>query len=413
MKTNISYEESVEILQNIKVHQLGFESVFFGNALNRVLSQDIVASDNMPKYATSAMDGFAFRYEDLELLLNKGLAIQAINKAGEQEEFECQKGACVKTFTGSRMPKGCDALVLVEYIKQQDNIITLCSDAPKPQKMQWIREVGENYKKGEILLRAGSKITPFEIGLLAELNYNFVQVYKKPKIAILSGGDEIIEVGQESRGNAIRSVNNHLLKALAQNFGAEVFLYPLLQDDKAQIKALVLEALTDCDILITTGGASKGDFDYTQEVIKEVCDMQYKGARIKPGKPMGFGIYQNRSYVFSLSGYPNACATTFLLFARYILQAMLGMPKTSPTPLKAKLVQDIRRSDTRMEFRICNLRIIDGYYEVGFWNKKALQSSVINNFDQSSALILLAENGEDLQEGTMVDILPLSNLMSL
>lgn len=414
MKTNISYEESLEILKEIEIPHKGEEKIFFGNSLGRVLSQDIIAQEDMPPYPTSAMDGYAFNAKDLETLKNEGLKIAGINKAGESIEFECGNGECIKTFTGSRMPKNCDMLVLIEHTQEEEGILKLSSNASMPQVNQWIRQKGENYIRGERLLTRGTQITPFEIGLLADLNCVFVSVFMRPKIAILSGGDEIIEVGETKRENTIRSVNNHLLKAIAQNWGAEVYLFPMLKDEKESIRSQVLEALKNCDILITAGGASRGDFDFVQEVLKEECQMQFKGVRMKPGKPVGFGIYQNRTYVFGLPGFPNSCAVTFMLFVRIVMQKLLARLPNPIQSLEARLLSDITRADQRAEFRICDMRITQGKYEVGFWSKKTLQSSVINNFcNSNNALMILEENGKNLKAGDKVEIILLERLLSL
>lgn len=416
MKENISYEESLDILNALNIQEKGYENVFFGDCLNRVLAQDILAKENMPSHPTSAMDGYAFHSDDLEMFSKEGLRLVAINKAGEAKNIDCKRGECIKTMTGARIPQGCNMLALVEHTQccsEEKNLIRLLPSAPKPQVKQWIRQVGENYKEGEVLLRKGSKITAFEIGLLAELNCVFVPVFIRPKIAILSGGDEIIEVGEEKRENTIRSVNNHLLKAIAQNLGAESYLFPLLQDNKEKIRFQVLEALKNCDILITTGGASKGDFDYVQEVLNEVCVMQFKGVKMKPGKPVGFGIYENRVFVFGLPGFPNSCAVTFLLFVQVILKKLFSMPSNTPTKLKAVLLEDVKRADNRAEFRICDFNVNQGRYEVGFWNKKSFQSSIINNFCNKSALLYLEEGGGDLQKGDEAEIILLEGLLSL
>lgn len=411
MKTNISYQESIEILNSIPIQPKSIEKIPFSQALGRILAEDIIAEENMPKHPTSAMDGYALNYEDIPLLFDEGVQVLSVNKAGESEERVCERGGCIKTFTGAKIPTNCDTLALVEEVREENGKLYALEGASF-QKGKWIRAVGENYAKGEVLLKKGSKITPFEIGLLAELNCVYVCVYLKPRVAILSGGDEIIEVGERERENAIRSVNNHLLQALCSSMGAEGRIYPLLADNKEQIAKQVKEALRDCDVLITTGGASKGDFDYTQEVIKEACEMQFKGVRMKPGKPVGFGISKEGQYVFTLPGFPNSSAVTFMLFTRLVLGKLLG---TNPTlePLKARLTQTIKRADSRMEFRICNLRVQNGIYEVGFWDKKTLQSSVVNNFCSKSALMILEENGAELQEGEMVEVLLLDSLIKL
>ncbi|ANV97561.1 hypothetical protein BBW65_01495 [Helicobacter enhydrae] len=411
MKTNISYEESVEILRELKLEPLGIEKVFFAQSLNRVLAEDIVAQEDMPTHLTSAMDGYALKFEYLEILKHQGLVVGGICKAGESAYISCKQGECIKTFTGAKMPQGTDTLVLVEDVREEGGKI-FHSMPQAIHKGQWVRQVGENYRQGEVLLKKGTKITPFEIGLLAELNRVFVCVYIAPKIAILSGGDEVIEVGEAKRENTIYSVNHHLLKAIAQNWGAEVFLFPLLQDDKNHNLESVRQALKQCDILVTTGGASKGDFDITQDVIRQECDMVFKGVRMKPGKPVGFGI-KNQQCVFLLPGFPNSCAMTFMLFVRIAFAKLTGNVTGLPMPLKARLQGGIVRKDTRKEFRVCNYEIVDGEYRVGFWDKKVLQSSVVNNFCNQSGLLVLPEGGGDVPDAQMVDFYPLQSLLNL
>lgn len=412
-KINISYEESLKILKDLKIKPKAEEKIFFGNALNRVLAQDIVAQNHMPCSPTSAMDGYAFNFQDLSKLTSDGLKIAGINKAGEIEQLECKAGECIKTFTGSRIPKNCDTLVLSEYVLEEKGNITLLPSSPIPSPNQWIRQIGENYKKGEILIHRGSKITPFEIGLLADLNCVFVQVFALPKIAILSGGDEIIEVGEAERENTIRSVNNHLLRAIAMSWGVEASIFPLLRDDKRSIRDQIHNALQSCDILVTTGGASHGDFDFVQEVLQEVCQMHFKGIRMKPGKPVGFGVYQDKTFVFGLPGFPNSCAVSFMLFVRIIVQKMLCIAN-QPTPfLNAKLIDPIEKSDDRAEFRICDIKIEQGEIQVGFWNKKTFQSSIINNFCNQSALIYLKEGKSSLKAKDAVKVISLEHLLNL
>ena len=176
------------------------------------------------------------------------------------------------------MPLNADTLIIVEHITLQDNRIFLNVPKEQVQKSQWIRQVGDNYKEGEILLHKGDKIGAFEIGLLAELNYNFIQVYQKVRVGILCVGDEIIEVGEiNPHSNVVRSVNTHLLESLLLEMQQEPIIYPIVKDDKALIKAAYEKALEECDMLITTGGMSMGDYDYTQEVMKELTQIHFKG----------------------------------------------------------------------------------------------------------------------------------------
>ncbi|WP_300937081.1 molybdopterin molybdotransferase MoeA, partial [Helicobacter japonicus] len=309
----------------------------------------------------------------------------------------------------SIMPLNADTLIIVEHITLQDNRIFLNVPKEQVQKSQWIRQVGDNYKEGEILLHKGDKIGAFEIGLLAELNYNFIQVYQKVRVGILCVGDEIIEVGEiNPHSNVVRSVNTHLLESLLLEMQQEPIIYPIVKDDKALIKAAYEKALEECDMLITTGGMSMGDYDYTQEVMKELTQIHFKGVRLKPGKPVTFGTFAKKgTFVLGLPGFPNSSAVTFLLFGLPIL-ARLQSRVYKPMLLQAKLLEDVYRTDSRMEFRACEIINDNGILGVKFSAKKSLQSSMINNLTHNTALALLAENGSNLQAGEQIQIMLLN-----
>lgn len=416
MRTMISYDEAVEILHNVPVCPLPSQKLIFTQALNRYLAQDVFAPRNVPPVPTSSMDGYAIASADIEILRTDGLCIQATNNAGSEQEFFLESAHSIRTYTGSRMPNGADTIVLREDVDECEvgtkKFVRLkdCAQVIKPA--QWVRQVGENYTKGQKLLESGTRITPFEIGLLADLNQIFVQVAQKPKVGILSIGDEIIEVGEESnRSNVLRSVNNHLLNAIVESLGAEGILYPSVGDDKEAIRTLYRQALMQCDILLTTGGMSVGDFDFTKDIMAQEVQMVFKGVRLKPGKPVAYGIYTNGSkqtHVFGLPGYPNSCAATFLLFGQIILARLCGA-HTQPLILEATLLDEAVRTDSRMEFRACDVEVRDGKLYASFARKKTLQSSMIENLGAHTAFAILEENGANIPKGANVPLLIFRN----
>lgn len=418
MRTMISYDEALEILHNIPLTPLPSQKLIFTQALNRYLAQDIFAPRNVPSVPTSSMDGYAIASADIESLRSEGLRIQATNNAGTQREFELESKCTIRTYTGSRMPKGADTMILKEDIDEyQDKdreLIRLKDPSQAISPKQWVRQVGENYTKGQKLLESGTRITPFEIGLLADLNQVFVQVVQKPKVGILSIGDEIIEVGEESQsGNVLRSVNNHLLNALVESLGGEGILYPKVGDDVDSIRALYRQALAQCDILLTTGGMSVGDFDFTKDIMDQETQMVFKGVRLKPGKPVAYGIYTNgdkQTHVFGLPGYPNSCAATFLLFGRVILTRLCGSI-AGQLVLEATLLDEAVRTDSRMEFRACDVQVREGKLYASFARKKTLQSSMIENLGAHTAFAILQENGASLPKGAVVPLLVFRDLV--
>ncbi|PAF53516.1 hypothetical protein BKH42_05565 [Helicobacter sp. 13S00482-2] len=414
MEKNISFYQALDLVSKSNIAPMSVEKVIFSDSLGRVLAQDIVAKIDMPKFPTSSMDGYAFCFEDFPKLLKEGLVLDGDNPAGANFDFSLKPASAIKTFTGSKMPKGSDTILLVEYSVIRDNKVFLSQDAPVTKKGQWVRCIGENYCKGDVLLKKGSAIGAYEIGLLADLNQIFVEVFRKPKVAILTGGSEIIEVGEHRENeNVIYSVNNHLLKAMVSLMGGEAILYPIIPDNKEIIRELMSEALRDCDILLSTGGMSMGDYDFTQEVLAELCEVLFKGVRIKPGKPFTYALYHQNGktkYLLGLPGSPNSAALSFYLFGSVVFARMLGMNYQHQF-LKATLTEDVLRNDNRMEFRVCDLEIFNGKYHVGFSKKRAFQSSVINNLCGQSALVVLPENEGNLYSGQEVDIILFRNFL--
>lgn len=411
--TLISYIQAVEILNSIPLPPLGTQQVHFKDALHRILAQDIYAPHNVPAHPTATMDGYAIAFSDLPLLLSKGLELLTPNKAGNPTIPTLPKGYAIKTFTGSAMPLDSDTLIIVEHTEiKNGRLFVNTSIAQEIKPSQWVRQVGDNYKQGEILLHKGDRITPYEIGLLAELNLSFVQVYQRARVGVICIGDEIVEVGENSpHDNTIRSVNAHLLESLLREMGHEAIIYPLLKDDRKLIESTYKQALQECDMLLSAGGMSVGDYDFTKEVMQSLLEMQFKGVRLKPGKPVSFGIAPHPTrpkLALGLPGFPNSCAITFLLFGS-ILLARLQSRSFTPQILNATLLENIKRTDSRLEFRACDISNHNGQLNASFKSKKSLQSSMVNNLTRNTALAILEENGRDLQAGEQIQILFLNH----
>ncbi|STP12573.1 molybdopterin biosynthesis protein [Helicobacter mustelae] len=404
MQKMIEFAHAIELIQQEEIPEMGSERVNFISSIDRVLSEDIFAKENLPQVPLSSMDGYAFAYGDAELLGSVGLRVMGDNPAGK-EMPTCQKGCVIKTFTGSVMPKNTDTMILVEDVEFRDDRIFSRAHSKLPKKGQWVRDVGSNYQKGELLLPKSSKITPYEIGLLAELNCNFVSVYQKPRVGVLVSGNEIIEVGEEQKHpGEVRSVNNHLLRAMIEKMGAQATIYQTLGDDFVALESCFIQMLRECDLVLTTGGMSKGDYDFTQDVVLEHCEGVFKGVRMKPGKPLLFArAHGSKKPVLGLPGNPNAVAVTFYLFGRMLLAKMFAQ-RCEPIILRAELQEDLIRTDARLEFRACALSVCDGRYCVSGL-AKANFSALINNLCGNRALVILEENGSDLKKGSQVPII--------
>lgn len=404
---NISFDECVALLKSLSVAPMGTERVFLSECVGRVLCEDILATSDNPKFHTSNMDGYAFNSADLGDLQSVGLKIASVNKAGNAESCTIQKGECIKTFTGAKMPQNADCLAIVEQVAVKNERIFLHKNECV-KAWNYIRKKGENYKQGDILLPKNTILTPFSIPILAQNHNILLSVYRKIRVGVLSGGDELIELGEIPKSqNYIYSSNNHALCTIVRALGARPTLYPLLQDSPEHIRESIANALKDNDIVITTGGMSKGDFDFTKDIIHEFGECVFSGVRIKPGKVIAHIKCGDDKHIFALPGNPSSSIVSFLLFGRIIMQKMLCQTPQIPIK-KGKLLCDIDNSNNdRLCFDIADLSVDDGFYAV--FPRKNRSSYMINDF--SGAFCILAQ--KSYQKGDFVDIILLDDLLKL
>ncbi|TLD88601.1 molybdopterin molybdotransferase MoeA [Helicobacter sp. MIT 05-5294] len=381
MKTKISYEEAKEILESQNIAPLSKERVFLHESLGRVLAEDIFATQDMPEVACSNMDGYAVYSKFLGL--QTPFVILEENPAGNAKECVLPLDApyAIKTFTGARIPQNADVLVPLEQVqvetKAQSQTLHLLEI---PKVGQYIREKGAHYKKGENLLAKGMRLNANHIGLLASLNRVFVEVYERAKVGILVSGNELLEIGENAHDGAnIYNANGHLLVAKVLECGGIPKLYPILKDQKEQVENRVSLALQECDLVVSSGGASVGDYDFITAFCKEhTSEVVFKGVSIKPGQHISYAHFGGKQF-FGLPGFPNSTLVTFELFVKEILLRLNGT-HLRQIMLEIPLVQDVSKTDSRLEFRVCNVRNIKGKWTMDFEGKKDFQSAILNNF---------------------------------
>ena len=401
MKNFISYKQSQDILNNIKVDFIPTQKVYVASSLGYVLASDIIASSNSPEFETSAMDGYAIKYEDQNL---NSIKIIDKNPAGSIVKSTVQNGVCIKTFTGSLMPKGSDTLIPIENVTVENNTIIINE---KVNKGYSVRPIGENYKKDEILIKKGTVIDFAHIGVMASLNIVQVEVYIKPTIAIASTGSEILDVGQNQTNDAqIRSSNHLTLEAIATKYGANVIQMGVVKDDRQSITNLLKSALNSANIVVTTGGVSVGDYDYVKDIIKDTlgCDVLFQGVMIKPGQHILFAKKDDK-YIVGLPGFAYSSTVTFLLYILPLIFKYKGSNESlkvvkaiaqQPYPKKAK---------TKASFAACNVKYQDGSYHINFDGKRDGTSAILTNMLGSIALLVQEENTKDIEIGDIVDII--------
>ena len=399
----LSYETSQNMLDLLKINSLRNENIPLSSSLGRVLAKDIVARYNDPQFPTASMDGYAVKYTDLE---SGNITLVGDNPAGNNETRELKDGECIKTFTGSKMPEGADTLIQIENVTVEDTNIIINETVALGSS---VRPVGEGYKAGDILIKKGTKIGFAEIGVMAGLNCVMVNVAIKPRVAVISTGSEILDLGQESDNPAqIRSSNNYTLAALFEQAGAEVIQLGTVGDDRDSIMSTFENALASADILVSTGGVSVGDYDFVKDVVPRLgAEVVYKGVAIKPGRHIMLA-QRDEKFVIALPGFAYSSTVTSILYALPLVSKMLGKEKAYTT-VEAKLSEDFNKRSPFTEFTACNVTIEDGEYFVNFDGKKVGSSAILTNMLDDSALMISGEDDKNLEAGTFVNVILLEN----
>jgi molybdopterin molybdotransferase len=399
----LSYEASQSMLNLLQVNSTRSENIPLSSSLGRVLYEDVVAEFNDPQFPTASMDGYAVKHADLD---NKSIKILGSNPAGHEEIRVLSSGECIKTFTGSMMPKGADTLIQIENVTVEDAHIIIDEKVPLNSS---VRPIGEGYRADDVLIKKGTKIGFAQIGVMAGLNKVMVKVALKPRVAVISTGSEILDLGVNSDNPAqIRSSNNYTLAALFEQAGAQVVQLGTVGDDRDSIMQTFENALSCADILVSTGGVSVGDYDFVKDIIPRIgAEVIYKGVAIKPGKHI-LVAQKAEKFALALPGFAYSSTVTSILYVLPLIAKMLGRKNAYKT-VEAKLSEDFTKRSSLTEFRACNVVVEDGEYFVNFDGKKVGSSAILTNMLDSSALMVTGEEDGNLTKGTFVNVILLEN----
>lgn len=405
MRNFISYDESINILNNIDISIVTTEKLFIINALGRVIAKDVIANHNNPEFPTSAMDGYAIKFEDIK---SENIKIIAKNPAGSVVTEEVKTNTCIKTFTGSLMPKGSDTLVPIENVEVNNNEIKIIKEVPFGFA---IRSIGENYKKDEVLIKKGTVIGFAEIGVLASLNISQIEVIINPTVAIASTGSEVLDLGEiQTNDSQIRSSNHLTLEALFKNNGANTIQMGIVKDDINSITSLLQTALLKADIIVTTGGVSVGDYDFVQDVIKDKlkAEVLFHGVNIKPGMHLLIALKDNK-IIIALPGFAYSSTVCAILYVLPLIYRFRNSNEKLPI-VKARIAENFKRFQAKTIFTACNVEYKNGQYEINFDGKRSGTSAILTNMLENSALLIQKEDSENIKSGDLVDILLLNNI---
>ncbi len=396
------FDESMQIIKDQKIDRYKTKKLYLMESFGYILAEDIVADHNSPAFPTSAMDGYAFKHEDISL---GRLKIASINPAGSDTKEKVLGGTCIKTFTGSLMPSGSDTLIPIENVEVDGDEIIIKEEVPFGFA---VREVGENYAQGQKLIAKGTKIDFPQIGVMASLNVVSPLVYDKPTVSIISTGSELLELGQTQTNKAqIRSSNNYILEAIVAKYGGQPHQMGCIKDDKKSITDAVSAALELSDIVVTTGGVSVGDFDFVKDVIAELgAEVLFKGVRIKPGQHI-MVARKGDKFIIGLPGFAYSSTITALLYLLPIIAKLQQAPSVLKK-VKATLSEPFVKRAKKTDFTACNLRLLDGKYKVDFKGKKVGSSAILTNMLGEVGLLMTSEEEGSKEKGEEVTVLVLS-----
>lgn len=381
------------------------ETVDLPDALGRVLAQDIVSPFSVPPHDNSAMDGYAF--DGAQLREGEALVLRPVGTAlaGKAWQGSVAAGECVKIMTGAIMPAGLDTVVPQEFTQPEDGGIRIPPGILKAGDNR--RHKGEDLMEGLPALRAGERLGPAALGLLASLGIAQVGVVRRLRVAYFSTGDEILSLGEAPREGAVYDSNRYTVRGLLARLGCEVIDLGVVKDEPALLEAAFRRAAAQADAIITSGGVSVGEADFTKAMMKKLGDVAFWKIAMRPGRPMAVGRITEgtRSAVlFGLPGNPVAVMVTFLAFVRPALLRMMGARAEAPPLLRARSLEPMRKKPGRTEYqRGLVTTAPDGTLRVKTTGNQG--SGVLSSMVQANGLIVLHHAQGNVAEGDEVDVM--------
>ncbi|MFA5867223.1 MAG: gephyrin-like molybdotransferase Glp [Actinomycetota bacterium] len=399
------------------VETLETEATPLEQALGLVLAEDIISRDDIPPFDNSAMDGYAVRWEDVaEAAADHPVTLDVIDdiKAGDTPLKEIMPGAAARIMTGAQMPVGADTVVRVEDTTTDDGgareaFETDESDGSsfkpvtitvKVKSKGNVRRAGEDVATGEKVIDAGRELKPAEIGLLASLGFPEVQTVRRARIAIVTTGDELLEVGQPLEPGKIRNSNAYSLAAQITEAGAIPIRLGIASDTKEAARKLFTEALDQADIVLTTGGVSVGKYDVVKDVLDEMgAEQKFWKIAQKPGHPLGFWVLNGR-YVFGLPGNPVATMVCFEEYVRPAIRKMMGRTYLFRPEVQAILTSDIRKRPGRLHYIRVRVQKKNGDYYAESTGPQG--SGILKSMVLADGLALIPPEIESVKAGERV-----------
>ncbi len=387
------------------------ETIPLKQALDRVLATDIVSPINVPAADNSAMDGYALRGSDLDA---NDLTLKVVGKAfaGHPYPHAVEPGEAVRIMTGAVIPRGCDSVIPHELTRHVDeSSVTIPANSIRAGANR--RLAGEDLPAGSVALHKGRSLTPSDLGLIASLGIGEVTVTRRVRVAFFSTGDELRSIGQPLDEGCVYDSNRYTLQAMLERAGCEAIDLGVVRDDPAALEATLRDACRRADAIITTGGVSAGDADYTADMMARLGDVLFWKIAMRPGRPMAFGQIRcdgRQALFFGLPGNPVAVMATFYFFAREALQRLAGMTPAALPAVSATSEALIRKRPGRTEYQRGVLSFAeDGRASVRLTGAQG--SGILSSMSEANCMVVLGHDDADIAAGEPVRAIPFSGLL--
>ncbi|MBF0191421.1 MAG: molybdopterin molybdotransferase MoeA [Magnetococcales bacterium] len=367
-------------------------------ALGRVLSAPVLADADVPNHDNAAMDGYAVCSAAFPAADAVTVTVVAELPAGERLTRRVGAGEAVRIMTGAPVPPGCDCVVMQERVQRVGDRVTLPEGVGPGEN---IRLAGEDIRAGSLVLNRGCRLRPAHLGLLSALGRAEVEVFRRPVVALLSTGNEVIPAGTPLQPGQVHDSNRSALWASLQALGVEVLDLGLARDSREAIAAALARGAAEADAVISTGGVSVGDYDLVKEVLQDQGRIHFWQVAMKPGKPQAYGQL-GRARFFGLPGNPVSCLTVFLLMVRPALLRLMGAADEPPKRMRATFRGSLNKKHSRMDF----IRGVAHCDAGGVWVETTgpQGSGILTSLAKANVLIVLPESPVRLGDGDAVTI---------
>jgi len=403
---SLSCEQALARLLDTVTAIEGSERVHLRAALGRVLAEPVVARVDVPAHTNSAMDGYAIKADDLPADGQTELPVVGASFAGKPWRAALARGTAVRIMTGAVLPEGADTILIQERVEAHEGRIRFDG---RHQRGQHVRHAGEDLKAGGQVFAPGHRVSAADLGVIASLGIGEVTVRRRPRIAFFSTGDELRSLGEPLGLGEIYDSNRYTLHGMLSEVGVEVIDLGVVVDDPAQMEAAFRAAARDADAVITSGGVSVGEADYTREILARLGEVRFWKVAMKPGRPLAFGKL-GHAWFFGLPGNPVSVMVTFYEFVRPALDKLAGTAPRLPWMLPARVTRTLKKRPGRVEFQRGRLaREADGTLTVTPTGEQG--SGILSSMSQANCLIVLPLETTRVEAGEQVDVQPFQGLI--